>query len=246
MQSLGAPSLLGPEDEVLLLLIYLRHYLVDGLLGLIFGVSKRSAINTRNRMLDFFYNLLAPSLELGTAEWRLKNSKELYSIFTYVLDGSEQPVLASDSPQIDLEYYSVKKKKHTINTIVMINVRTRRIIYVSPSYPGSYNDSDILKETSEEWFPKLDPNECGMGDNGFEGFESLRISTPPANTTLAKTFSKYRVRIENTIASLKDWKALKYQLRIPPSKKANILSLHHKMWVIVSVFVNDFCAERKI
>ena len=39
----GQPSILSPADEVILFFLFLRHYPVDILLGVIFNISKQSA-----------------------------------------------------------------------------------------------------------------------------------------------------------------------------------------------------------
>lgn len=53
--ALGRPHILSPQEEVLLLIVFIRHHLVDVLLGSLFGVTKGMARRIRLRMIDFFY-----------------------------------------------------------------------------------------------------------------------------------------------------------------------------------------------
>lgn len=61
-----------------------------------------------------------------------------------------------------------------------------------------------------------------------------------------KILSKFCVRVENVIADLKNWSALRLQLRNLPEKHESLLSIHNKLWTIAAVFVNEgrenFCS----
>ena len=71
--------------------------------------------------------------------------------------------------------YSQKKKKPTINTLAVISP-SGRILYLSPSYPGSVNDREIVEKTAASWYADLTEEENGLGDPGFRGMRG-RIST---------------------------------------------------------------------
>ena len=61
---------------------------------------------------------------------------------TWIVDGSELPVLNSDLTTRDAEFYSRGKKKEQHSTnVLMVIVMTGRFPYLSPSQPGSNNDS---------------------------------------------------------------------------------------------------------
>src|SRR5690348_11964365 len=86
----GRPPVLSPADEVLVLLLYLRHHLLDILMSFLFQIERKTIYNTRNRMIDFFYNLLKHRISLQTIEWRMDHSVKYYNdIFTFILDGTE-------------------------------------------------------------------------------------------------------------------------------------------------------------
>jgi len=148
---LGRPSSLSAADEILLGLLFLRHNLVDILLAAIFHVPPRLTTNARHRVLDFLYSRLSPQLQWGPLTQRMKEGQELMGLFvTWIVDGSEQPVLASSSKLADAEFFSTKKNQHSINILMVISLSSR-ILYLSPSYPGSYEDLTLSKVTKEEW-----------------------------------------------------------------------------------------------
>ena len=47
-------------------------------------------------------------------------------------------------------FFSTKKNQHSINVLMVISL-SGRILYLSPSYPGSYEDLTLSKVTKEEW-----------------------------------------------------------------------------------------------
>ncbi len=147
---------------------------------------------------------------MGSSDWRIANSVTiLRDKYSFVADGSEQPVTSSSNPVLDTLFFSAKKKKHTINTVVLINIVTKRIIHVSTSYPGSYNDSDIVKLEHTLWSSTLEDREFGMGDSGFNGLQQLNIpictSDSIPSTEFSKQYNHYRIRVENVFADIKDW-----------------------------------------
>lgn len=240
---IGRPSKLSASNEVLLLLVYLRHACVDILLGTIFNISKKTAGNIRHCMINLFYNWFKDRITLQTLEWRLQHSVKIFhTTYTFILDGTEQPVYGSNNPFKDIQFYSAKKSRHTINILLVISAVGKRILYLSHSVGGNQNDSDLVEATREQWYNKLDEMEFGLGDSIFEGIlnGSVWIDTLPSRKNkFYSVFSKYRSQVENVIADLKDWSALKLPLRMSIANN-DILSYHNKIWTIVAVFYNDF------
>ncbi len=240
----GPKCTLSALEQTLILLIFLRYHVPDILLGILFMTTSKTIYNTREKTLEFLYQRLKGRINMGSTEWRLANSIcILNDHFSFVTDGSEQGVTGSSSPILDTLFYSNKKKKHTINTVVLINIITKRIIWVSKSYPCSYNDLDIMKLDHAEWSTQLQAREFGMGDSGFNGLQELNIPVCTADCIPSREFTKeynhYRIRVENVFADIKDWAACKQQLRFRLENKEQILATHHKIWTVVSAFVND-------
>lgn len=80
-----------------------------------------------------------------TLEQKLSNGVRIfYNTYTWVIDGCEQEVLASRNCMVDMKFYSQKKKKPTVNIYAIISPRGC-FFYLSPSFPGSVNNYDIVK-----------------------------------------------------------------------------------------------------
>ncbi len=78
-------------------------------------------------------------------------------------------------------FHSVKKEA-TINIVMFIRV-DRRVLYLSPSFPGNKNDLQIVEATYKLWNPFFDMSENGLGDLGFSGLrdskKGIRPDVPP-------------------------------------------------------------------
>ena len=114
----GPKPVLTPEEEMYFVLMWLRHYPIDLLMGLLFRVSEEIARRTRQKMLTFLYDNLRHRLSFGSLQDRYRHRCEIFgTVFTIILDGSEQPVLASEDTIWNTRFYSAKKKKTTINIV---------------------------------------------------------------------------------------------------------------------------------
>jgi hypothetical protein len=239
----GRPEVMSAEEEVLAILLHLRHYPVDLLLAAMFDCSQKTLSNTRKKMLDWLYAKVAGKLHVRSARWRKDHSVQLRGkCYAFLIDGAEQPVNHSVNPLLDSRFHSAKKKRHTINILLIVSAVDHKVLYLSPSCPGSLRDIDIVHQFGAEWLNQFELTEYGLGDKGFNGLEeSHRIHSPPEREQdeLYAEFASFRVGVENTIARVKDWKACKDQLRVKTTKEAQILETHHKIWTIVSVFINE-------
>lgn len=238
----GRPHDLPPRDEVVIFLLHLRQYPVDLFLGTIFGVSKQTLRNIRNRMLRFFTLVTSPHISCGTPSWRYTESFLLYyEHVTFIIDGSEQPVYTSRKRHIDNRFFSTKKGQPSINILVAISPKTKRIIYLSPSYPGSNNDNVIFDDDIKKNFlNQLQHWEHGIGDSGFNGLEDFNMISSPSkkDKKISKMFSQNRIEIECKLEEIKDFRACKDRLRLPPSNVQTILDTHQANWRIASAFIN--------
>ena len=197
-------------------------------------------------MLDWFYELLKHKISLETLEERLSHSEVLFDqVYTFIVDGSEQPINnSSKDTRLNAEFYSAKKKKATINILVVISTKDFKVLYISPSYPGSINDEEIVRLTRRDWLDKLNPNERGMGDHGFNGMNRNGgcIETPPKEQNLLyKVFSHFRIRVEQIFEKIHDFRATKDQIRSPlKGNRDDVLLCHQKKWVVAAVFVTCY------
>jgi hypothetical protein len=247
----GRPRKSSPEEDVVLFLVRFRHNIVYRLLSATFQLSLATTNRIWNSMLDWFYSTLKPLLTMRSLEYRLEHSKTLFNqIFTFAIDGSEQGVTGSSHPVTDTRFYSAKKKKHTINIVAICSLNGK-VLWLSPSYPGSFNDNTITRETFEEWADELHPIEVGAADSGFNGLpaDGIPIETTPnkkGSKAVYRAFCKVRIIIENVFGDIKNYRICKDELRVPFTNEENdlILEHHQKIWTIAAVFINEYRQDR--
>jgi DDE superfamily endonuclease/Helix-turn-helix of DDE superfamily endonuclease len=244
----GHPVLFTPSDEVLLILMHLRHHPVAVLLAAIFECGGGTARNCVRRMLTYLYDELAHLISLQTLDYRKELGCEIFgNLYTFVIDGSEQRVSSSSNPFLDTEFYSVKKKQHSINILVVVTIHGRKVLHLTYSRPGIFKDDKVALLTRKDWHDPLNIRENGLGDHGFDGLDAygMRITTSGAvEDSLSKLLSSKRIIVENVLADLKDWRSLKDEIRMKLTNKEELLRVHFQQWTIVSVFHNEFRGEK--
>lgn len=164
------PSRLSPTAEILFILLHLCHYPVDIFLASIFLISKSTCQAIKTHMLDFLYNLLSPQLVVPDFQYHWAHKKEAFYpgvYYTWVVDGSEQPISGSSHDGLDTLLYSSKKAQHSITLLLFVTMNGQ-IMRLSSSYGGATNDLQIAIEELHEW-NHFEPTEQGMGDAGFQG-----------------------------------------------------------------------------
>ncbi len=241
----GRNSIVSAATEVLILLLHLKHYPMDLFLAVIYMISKQTLRNIRIRMLDWFYDLLKSWLSWNTLQWRLQNGCTFFhTIYTFIIDGAEQFCTSSNSLTLDTLFYSTKKGHHSINILIIICPKTKKFLWISPAFPGSFNDDQIVQATRHLWYDLLDSQDYGLEDSEFEGLtqKGIKIHTTPTDCSdpLYKLMSSKRILVENRIADCKDWLALKHEIRLSPKKTEALLASHHKKWVVVAALLNDY------
>lgn len=244
----GRPYKLSPSDEVIIFLIFFRHYPVDIFLASIFELEDSHVYNIHSRMLDWFYDATLHALSPQTLEWRQERGvRILNTLFTYIVDGSEQEVSKPNSTVLDTYFYSGKKDMHSINTVLFVAM-DGTVLMKLKSDGGSFNDDNIMNEEEQKkkWQAEFG-KESGLGDSGFSGMGHLGLYTvPDTQNDLYYLLSSYRIIVENTLADIKDFRFCGSKLRVKIDDSKEILIIHHKGWSVGCSFVNLYREKKKI
>ena len=200
----GRPyGLKGIEEHLLCLLLYYRSYITHAFLGVLFGVDDSVICCSFRRIEPIVAQVIS------VKKVRHLSKKE---VSTLLIDCTEQPIERPNRKQ--KQYYSGKKKRHTLKTEVQIT-ENRRIVSVSAPHPGSVHDMEIRKRGSP-----LPKDSMAYVDSGYQGLHKVHAATEypykkSKNKPLTKKekqynsgLSRFRVRIENKIAQLKKFKIL--------------------------------------
>src|SRR4051794_22749900 len=162
----GRKHALALADRLLMLLIYYRTYTTHAFLGFLFGVDD-SAVG---RNINPLQPLLAGIFRIPERRVKL-DPEDIRELF---FDATERPTRRPEAGQ--REFYSGKKKRHTIKTQVVVCRRTEppgpgaeprevRIAAVCPSVPGKMHDKKLY-DRSRVVAP---PDARRMGDTAYIG-----------------------------------------------------------------------------
>lgn len=196
------------ENMVLMTLLYYRTYATQMFIGFIFGHDDSRVC----RIIQKVEPLLARSMSL-TKEKHLSR-EEVESI---LIDATEQHIERPKKGQKD--YYSGKKKKHTLKTEIRITEKGR-IVYASKPTPGSMHDFALHKEC-----PRVPIHTRAYVDSGYQGLDKLHVATElpyknykknPLNAeekAYNRALSRVRVKVENIIGQIKVFKILSDRYR---------------------------------
>ncbi|GAA0501567.1 transposase family protein [Deinococcus depolymerans] len=110
----------------------------------------------------------------GSGEFRLPGCKSLKrdeNVFQIIaVDAAETPCERPTSQQ--RRWYSGKKKRHTLNTPVVIDVSTRMILCVATAF-GSMHDLTLFRQSGVQ----IHPETALIGNAGYRGIWQHHIQS---------------------------------------------------------------------
>lgn len=234
----GRKHALDLADRLLMLLIYYRTYISHAFLGFLFGLDDSAVgrnINPLQPLLAGNFRIPERRIELAEDEIR-----ELF------FDATERPTRRPARGQ--REFYSGKKKRHTIKAQVVV-VRKRkppgpgsrprrlRIAAVSESYPGRVHDKKIYDEARVV----APPDAKRTGDTAYLGTPLETPSRKPRGGELTarekagnRRVATRRIAAEHGIGKMKVWRIASERYRNPDRRHTlimkNVAGLHNLMF----------------
>jgi hypothetical protein len=234
----GRKHALVLADRLLMLLIYYRTYVTHAFLGFLFGLDDSAVgrnINPLGPLLAGLFRIPERRIELAEDEIR-----ELF------FDATERPTRRPARGQ--REFYSGKKKRHTIKTQVVVvrkrkppgpgaKARRLRIAAVSESSPGKAHDKKVY-DTARVVAP---PDARRAGDTAYLGTGLETPARKPRGGELTerekaanRRLSQRRVAAEHGIGKMKVWRIASERYRNPVGKHTlvmkNVAGLHNLMY----------------
>ena len=210
----GGPNFdLNARDQILLTVIWLRKYPTQEVLGYLFGVSDTSAGRVVKRLL--------PLLDPGR-----KKRRQLSELLTdtpdlaVVIDTFEQRVQRPKARKQADEYFSGKKRQHTLKSQVAVNELNGQVVDVPDSVVGPTADITLLEQS--DLLNRLPPGVGGIGDLAYVGIEKLHPDglaaaprrkpkgkpRPEEDVAYNQAFSRRRIIVEQTIGRLRRYEAI--------------------------------------
>ena len=225
-------------DRLLMLRIYYRTYATHALLGFLFGVDDSAVgrnINPLEPLPAGIFRIPGRKVELDPEDIR-----ELF------FDATERPTRRPARGQ--REFYSGKKKRHTIKTQVLVVRRTKppgpgrkprkvRIAAVSQPVPGRVHDKGLY-DRSRVVAP---PDARRAGDAAYLGTPLRTPTRKPRGGELTAgqraengRLARRRVVAEHGIGKMKVWRVASERYRNPVGRHTlimkNVAGLHNLMF----------------
>lgn len=158
-----------PEDKLLFILVYIKTYPLQVVMGELFGLSQPQVNYWIHRLLPV---LLATLEILGVRPERDPDDFPRTQPADepeprLIIDGTERRRQRPKNPEKQALHYSGRKKKHCDKNVVIVNARRKRIDYLSRTYPGKTHDKKIA-DNEQIAYP---PGAILYKDTGFQGYE---------------------------------------------------------------------------
>jgi hypothetical protein len=199
------------EDKLLFILVYFRLYPTQAVQGFLFGIGQPQAHEWVHKLSGVLNVALGYENQLPEREpHRLEAVLQQYPSLEFIIDGTERRINRPKDKDDQKQYYSGKKKAHTVKNNV-ISVRRGKVVFLSDTYEGKKHDKAIGDEEDYE-FP---PGSKLWQDTGFQGFQPKGVTTiqpkkkPPkqelteAEKQRNREISSQRVEIEHQLGGIK-------------------------------------------
>lgn len=206
------PILLHPADRLVFILFYFKVYPLQTVQGFFFTMSQGQACEWIHR--------LTPALNLALGSQQHLPARKAATVtqvlracpgLEFIIDGTERPIQRPKDKARQREFYSGKKKRHTVKNVVITDRRTRKIKALSRTRPGKTSD----KRTADEEDYRFPARSKLYKDTGFQGYEPPNVRTKqpkkkPRKGELSaeekaanQAISRLRVRVEHSIGGAK-------------------------------------------
>ena len=218
----GHPFGLGPADQLLLAVVWLRVYPTHAVLAYLFGVSESAARRPLGRVVPVLAAAGKDTMRMpDPGKHARRNLPALLRDtpgLAVLVDTFEQP---TDRPRRrQRAYYSGKKKRHAIKSQVGVDEVSGRVVHVPPSAPGPTADLKLLKRS--RLLGCLPTGVGVVGDKAYIGAADLRPGAgcatprrkprgkprPPEDIRYNRAVSRRRIGVEHTIRRLRVFQAL--------------------------------------
>src|SRR5437763_16588738 len=157
-----------PEDQLLFILVYLKTYPLQAVMGELFGLSQPQVNHGIHRLLPVLQEALD---ELGVCPERsaghFARSPATAGVEPrLIIDGTERRRQRPKSPEKQALHYSGKKKTHTDKNVVIADLRSKRIGFLGATRPGTGHDKVVADQEAISYPPEA----VLYKDTGFQGY----------------------------------------------------------------------------
>ncbi len=209
------------EDKLLFILVYFRVYPTQEVQGYLFGMSQAQANEWVHRLTGVLNESLGEEQHLPERRpARLEAVLKQCPSLEFIIDGTERPINRPKDKEKQKQYYSGKKKGHSVKNNV-ITERGGRVLYLSGTHEGKKHDKKLADEEGYR-FP---PGSKLLQDTGFQGYSPpgatiVQPKKKPRKAELSEIdklinrgISSLRVEVEHQIGGIKRCQILVQKFR---------------------------------
>ena len=166
----GRGSGLKPaEQKLLFILVYLKTYPLQVVMGELFELTQAGANQWIHRLLPVIQEALdkmgvkpeRDGQQFAQSERSQKDPKD------YIIDGTERRRQRPQDPEKQAFHYSGKKKTHNDKNIVIANTKSKRVAFLGATYVGKTHDKKMADDARINYPRKSVVHK----DTGFQGYE---------------------------------------------------------------------------
>lgn len=210
----GRKPKLSVENILVMYLKYYRDYNTFFSLGNIFGINEANAY----RWIKWCEEII--SIAFISMINEITNKTKINSMHEHLVDVTECSVQRSKSQEVQREYYSGKKKKHTIKIQIIMDEITKKIVGIAFD-KGSVHDFKLFKNSTTN----LNSSIAFLADNGYLGIQEIfsKSLTPKKKSKynplsdedkeFNKLISNIRIAVEHVNCQLKTFRILSERYR---------------------------------
>lgn len=227
-------ALATAANKLFFILYYLKNYPTFDVLAFTFDISLSKAQENVQKLIPVLKRAVE-KLNL-LPERSFKKAEELSQLVEnnedIMIDVTEREHFRPKGNKKQRQYYSGKKKKHTVKNTVMAKA-SKKILFLGKTVPGSVHDYRLFKrefDPNEDWFKTV----VGWLDLGYQGIKSdykspehihiphkkpkkSKSNPTPSLTHKQKQENKYigskRVAVEHAIGGIKIFHILTIKFR---------------------------------
>jgi hypothetical protein len=172
-----------PEDRLLFILVYLKTYPLQAVMGELFGLSQPRVNHWIHRLLPVLRGALD---DLGACPERnaahfARSQAASGADPRLIIDGTERRRQRPKNPEKQALHYSGKKKAHTDRNVVIVTLPRERVGFLSRTCVGKTHDKKIA-DTEGITYP---PEAILYKDTGFQGYNPAVKETRQAKKKAA-------------------------------------------------------------
>jgi hypothetical protein len=232
------------EDKLICLFMYYRCYITHEFLGYLFNLHNSNIC----RLFKILEPIVAKRIHIEKDKTLTKEVVE-----QLIVDATEQPIQRPKNRNKQKQYYSGKKKRHTLKKQIIIDNKGK-IKQISKTYKGTNHDFKIFKDPDNLKNLATIPKEVELlADSGYQGIDRYIPNTKipikkhklrdENNNLTGKTgltpkekehnhnISTKRIKVENKFREIKVFKILSEPYR-------NHTKKHNMRFNIIAGLVN--------